>query len=74
MNQAKIDTLIVAPLTSTIRHHYPTRIPIELNGRQGQVVLDQLRAVDRSRLLKKMGVVSEKEGAKILHILQELFS
>ena len=47
-----ISTIIVAPLTSKLRN-YPTRVPCRVEGKQGQIVLDQIRTVDKSRLVKK---------------------
>lgn len=66
-------TLIVAPLTSTIKN-YPTRLIITFQNKQGSVVLDQIRTVDKSRLIKKMGIVTNEEYQSIAKILVEMFS
>jgi len=68
-----LNTVIVAPLTSTIRN-YPTRINCFIDGKNGQVVLDQLRAVDKIRLSRKLGKLDSKASSLILETLQELFS
>lgn len=68
-----ISTVIVAPLTSKGRD-YPTRAPCKFQGKQGQIVLDQIRTVDKSRLVKKLGQISAVEQNQVLAILQELFS
>lgn len=68
-----IRTLIVAPLT-TRGQVYPTRVPCRFKGKNGQVVLDQIRAVDRSRLVKKLGRMDEKTAALVLEVLQEMFA
>lgn len=68
-----IKTIIVAPLTTKGRE-YPTRIPISFNGKSGDVVLDQIRTVDKSRLLKPMGKILETDAKQILLILQKMFS
>ncbi len=47
-----INTVIIAPMTSSSKK-YPTRVPIEFQGKKGQVVLDQIRTVDKVRLIKK---------------------
>jgi mRNA interferase MazF len=67
-----IRTVIVAPLT-TRGQPYPTRISCRFKGRQGQVVLDQIRAVDRARLIRKLGRISGRTAAGVLHALREMF-
>jgi mRNA interferase MazF len=67
-----IRTVIVAPLT-TKGQSYPTRVPCRFKGREGQIVLDQIRAVDRSRLIKKLGRIHGKTAAAVLDVLQEIF-
>jgi mRNA interferase MazF len=67
-----IRTVIVAPLT-TKGQPYPTRVPCRFKGKDGQVVLDQIRVVDRSRLIKKLGRIGGKTAAAVLDVLQEMF-
>jgi mRNA interferase MazF len=66
-------TVIVAPLT-TKGQPYPTRVPCRFKGKVGQVVLDQIRTVDRSRLIKKLGRIDDRTAAAVLGVLQELFA
>ena len=66
-------TFIVAPLT-TGSHSYPFRLPCQFRGRTGHVVLDQLRTVDRERLVQRLGRLSSSTLGKALTILQEMFS
>jgi mRNA interferase MazF len=68
-----ISTLIIAPLTSRLRN-YPTRIPCKVAGKQGQIVLDQIRTVDKVRLLKKIDTLNKATQIKVLALLQEMFS
>src|SRR5262245_58193890 len=68
-----IRTVIVAPLT-TKGQPYPTRVPCRFKGKDGQVVLDQIRAVDRSRLIKKLGRIDGQTAAAVLDMLQEMFA
>ena len=68
-----LKTVIVAPLTSTIKN-YPTRLTIDFNQRKSSVVLDQIRTVDKIRLLKKLGTISTEEGQLIANILTQMFS
>jgi mRNA interferase MazF len=65
-------TLIAAPLT-TKGQVYPTRVPCRFKRKDGQVVLDQIRAVDRSRLIKKLGRINSKTAVAVLDVLQEMF-
>lgn len=68
-----ISTVIVAPMTTKGRA-YPTRVSCKFQGKSGEVVLDQLRTVDKIRLLKKLGRLDAKTQAQVLMILGELFS
>ncbi len=68
-----ISTVIIAPLTSRLRN-YPTRVPCKVEGKQGQVVLDQIRTVDKSRLIKKITTISKPVQNKITSKLLEMFS
>ena len=67
-----LGTCIIAPLTSTIRP-FPWRVPTEFNGKQASIALDQLRAVDVSRIGKRMGVLDQKVRREVLEILAEIF-
>lgn len=66
-------TVIIAPMTTKIRE-YPTRVSVNFSGKQGEVVLDQIRTVDRARLVKKLGTISKLEAAVVLNVLQKLFA
>lgn len=66
-------TTIIAPMTTKIRE-YPTRVPVNFDGKQGEIVLDQIRTVDRLRLIKKLGTISEFESTAVLSVLQRLFA
>jgi mRNA interferase MazF len=68
-----ISTVIIAPLTSKLKN-YPTRIPCKVEGKQGQIVLDQIRTVDKSRLIKKIDTLNIIAQIKVLNILKEMFS
>ena len=66
-------TVIVAPMT-TAERSYPTRVPVSFQGKQGQVALDQLRAVDRQRLVRRLGPVSAKTAQGVSATLVEMFT
>jgi len=68
-----IRTVIIAPMTSTIRN-YPSRVTVTFQGKRGQVVLDQIRTVYKVRLIKKLGRISSAAEEKVLNILQEMFA
>ena len=66
-------TAIVAPLT-TGGKDYPTRISINFQAQDGRVALDQLRTVDRTRLIQRLGSLTAAEGGRVLQCLGEIFS
>jgi mRNA interferase MazF len=68
-----ISTIIIAPLTSKLRN-YPTRVPCRVEGKQGQIVLDQIRTVDKSRMVKKITTLSKPIQSKVISKLVEMFS
>ena len=70
---AYIETVIVAPMTSTSRP-YPSRIDCSFADKPGQVILDQLRAVDKTRLVKKLGTIDEPVQEAVLEALQKIFA
>jgi mRNA interferase MazF len=67
-----LQTVIVAPLTTVLRP-YPTRVPVHFQGKTGQVALDQIRAVDRQRLVKKLGNISKNTALAASAKLVEMF-
>jgi mRNA interferase MazF len=72
MNQ-HIKTLIVAPMTSKIKD-YPTHIPITFKEREGRIILSQIRTIDQSRIIKKLGALNNKTASLVLETLREMFS
>ncbi len=66
-------TAIIAPMT-TVTRPYPTRITVRFQGKRGQVALDQLRAVDRQRLVRKLGMVSANIARQVSSVLVEMFT
>ena len=67
-----LSTVIIAPMTTTVKK-YPTRVPLRFDGKEGQIALDQMRTVDRSRLIKKLGCVDKKTQKHIIETLLEIF-
>jgi len=68
-----ISTVIVAPMTTKGRN-YPTRIECTFQGKTGQIVLDQMRTIDKRRLVKKLGKINKKLQIEVIRVLQEMFS
>ena len=68
-----LHTAIVAPMTTKGRSA-PFRIAVRHGGQKGLILLDQMRAVDKARLAKKLGAVSAKTLASTLNTLQEIFA
>lgn len=68
-----IATIIIAPMTTKGRD-YPTRVPCSFQGKSGQVVLDQLRTVDKARLVKRLGRLDPATGDAVLDTLAEMFA
>lgn len=68
-----IDTVIVAPMTTRSRP-YPTRVSVRFRRKTGQIVLDQLRTVDKNRLVKRLGTIDQTTADRTLAILTELFA
>ena len=66
-------TVIVAPMTTKGRN-YSTRVMSSFQDKKGQVVLDQIRTIDKRRLIKKLGSIDSKSQNKVLDILQEMFA
>lgn len=68
-----ISTVIVAPMT-TKGKDYPTRVKCQFEGKKGQIVLDQIRTVDKIRLVKKLGKISASTRKEVLVILLDMFA
>jgi len=68
-----IATVIIAPMT-TKGQSYPTRVPCNFQGKDGQVVLDQIRTVDKTRLVKRLGQINTTTQRTVLQILAEMFA
>lgn len=72
MNES-LNTVIVAPLTSTLKN-YPSRVNCLVKNKKGQVALDQIRTIDKIRIKNKLTVLKEKEQEEVFRILKEMFS
>jgi len=70
---AALSTVLIAPMT-TKGFEFPCRVECEFEGKKGLILLDQIRAVDKSRLVKNLGVIGNNTQVKLCGCLQELFS
>jgi len=70
MNQ-NIGTIIIAPMT-TKSHNYPTRISLTFLGKKGWVVLDQIRTIDKARIVKELGSINKNVISSIKKVLMEM--
>ena len=68
-----ISKVIIAPMT-TKGQDYPTRVKCQFEGKKGQIVLDQIRTVDKIRLVKKLGKINASTQKEILVILMDMFA
>lgn len=68
-----IGTVIVAPMT-TRGTDYPTRVPVRFQAKTGQIVLDQIRSVDKGRLVRRLGKVPRDVGNSALRVLGQMFA
>lgn len=67
-----LKTVVIVPLTSTL-NKYPTRVLVHHNGQDGMAAIDQIRTIDKSRIIQSVGVLSRGEISKIKAVLQEAF-
>lgn len=68
-----IRTVIVAPMTS-VRRDYPSRVDVTFQRKKGQVVLDQIRTVDKARLVRHLGRLPELRSREVADLLQQMFA
>ncbi len=67
-----LDTIVLAPMTSQSKP-YPTRVQVKHDGKVGWIVLDQIRTVDKQRVLKVMDKLTHPEFEQVKHIIKETY-
>lgn len=67
-----LNTIVIAPMTSNLKG-YPTRVPIEHDNRKGMIAIDQIRTVDKGRILKTLGKITKSEIKNCKDIIRETF-
>ena len=65
-------SIVIAPMTTTLKA-YPTRVPVESNGKKGMIVIDQVRTIDKQRVLKVFDSLKQSEIDKCKEVLKETF-
>ena len=68
-----IRTVIIAPMTSSVRA-YPSRVGLRFEGKNGQIALDQIRTIDKSRLVRRLGALPPRKARETAAILIEMFT
>jgi len=68
-----IRTVIIAPMT-TVGREYPTRVSVSFQKKKGQIVLDQIRTVDKKRLVKVLGTIDDQTATLVLETLSKMFA
>lgn len=67
-----LHTIIIVPLTSSLRN-YPTRVNCTFENKSGQLAIDQIRAIDKSRLISKIGVMADEISIELCAVMTETF-
>ncbi|MDH5381511.1 MAG: type II toxin-antitoxin system PemK/MazF family toxin [Cyclobacteriaceae bacterium] len=65
-------TIVIAPMTTTLKKH-PTRVEIVHNSKKGYVVIDRIRTIDKARIIKSLGELSNKESTEIKNVIRECY-
>ena len=66
-----LNNIIIAPMTSTVKG-YPTRVEINFGGKNGEIVLDQIKTVDKKRIIKLLGNIEKKDIKEIKRVIKEM--
>lgn len=67
-----LQTIVVSPMTTTSRR-YPTRVKVKHNGKTGWIAIDQIRTIDKVRIIKTLGSLTESEIQEIKSVIKETF-
>lgn len=66
-----LKTVMIAPMT-TKSHDYPSRVELRFDGRRAWIVLDQIRTVDRARLVKELGKINQRQIRRVKDVIREM--
>jgi mRNA interferase MazF len=70
---ARLQTVVICPLTSRLHPHWRSRLPVACEGRAAEIAVDQIRTVSRARLGKKLGLLSDVEAAALSRLIVEMY-
>lgn len=73
MNSSRLKTIIIAPMTTSVRTLFPTRVTLHFLNKERQIALDQITAIDRARIIKKLGDLDQETEDHVLNILSIMF-
>lgn len=68
-----LNTLVVAPLTSKIRDYYPFRLTVFVDGKEGQVAIDQIRVIDKRRLRERLAILDDHDAHRLRLLINEMY-
>ena len=73
LNRA-LETVVVCPLTSRLHPDWRTRLPVKVAAKSSEIAVDQIRAISKSRLVKKLGSLSARDAAALRRLLGEMYA
>lgn len=68
-----LKTVVIAPLTSQVRENYPFRLKVSVEGKKGQIAIDQIRVIDKSRMKNLYAVLTNDDAERLRELLNEMF-
>ncbi|MDO5036133.1 MAG: type II toxin-antitoxin system PemK/MazF family toxin [Porphyromonas sp.] len=66
-------TVIIAPLTTAVREYYPFRMKVKVDGKEGQIAIDQIRTIDKARLRDRIETLRDRDIDRLRELLREMF-
>lgn len=67
-----LNTLVIAPMTTNLKH-YPTRVSVSHNNKKGMIVIDQIRTIDKARIIKVFNTLTDSEIKNVKNIIKETY-
>ncbi len=67
-----MDSVVIVPLTSKLKN-YPSRVNCKFKNKEGQIVIDQIRTIDKTRLVKKLGIIEDATSKKVYEMIKKYF-
>ena len=70
---ALLETVVVCPITSRVHPHWPSRVQTSVSGRDAEIAVDQIRAIAKSRLGKRIDAIDDIASASVRHVITEMY-